>query len=137
VPRWQALIEGAAAPWRLAVVECEGPVRLQRRVGRVVDVAARAIGPVPNAGDAVPDHRGLGEGSEEQQPGSIRTFPQQHRAALLDGLVGSGPSDGGQREAAAADQGSVGLVGWSVPELSAATVRGPVGTGQVKEHDTG
>jgi hypothetical protein len=49
LPRWQALIEGAAASCRLAVAECEGPVRLQRRVRRVVDVAGRAIGPVPNA----------------------------------------------------------------------------------------
>jgi methyl-accepting chemotaxis protein len=47
--RWQALIEGAAAPWRLAVVEDEASVRLQRRVGRVVEAADRAICPVPNA----------------------------------------------------------------------------------------
>src|SRR5918993_1357092 len=65
-PRWQALIEGAAAPCRLAVAECEGPVRLQRRVRRVVDVAGRAVGPVPNAGHArVPVHPGLGEGGAD------------------------------------------------------------------------
>jgi hypothetical protein len=63
-PRWQALIEGAAAPCRLAVAECEAPVRLQRHVRRVVD-----IGPVPNAGHAaLPEHLGLGEDGAELGP---------------------------------------------------------------------
>src|SRR5215203_4525217 len=48
-PRWQALHGGAAAPCRLAVAECEAPVRLQRRVGRVVDAAGRTVGPLLDA----------------------------------------------------------------------------------------
>src|SRR5918993_5739208 len=137
-PHWQALIEGAAAPCWLAVAEREGPVLLQRRVGRVVDAAARAVGPVPNAEHSrVPVHPGLGEDGADQHPRSILALPQQHPTARLPGLVGFDTPDRGQREAAAADQGSVGLVGWSVPQLSAATVRGPVGMGKVQEHDTG
>jgi hypothetical protein len=119
------------------VAECEAPVRLQRRVGRVVDAAGRAIGPVPDAGHAVPEHRGLGEDGDELQPGSILALPQQHHAARLPGLVGFDAPDRGQREGATADQRPVGLVGRCIPQLSAATVRGPVGMGQVQEHDTG
>jgi hypothetical protein len=135
-PRWQALIEGPAAPWRLAVVEYEAPVRLQRRVGRVVNAAGRAIGPVPNAGHGdVPDHRGLGEDGDEQQPGSILALPQQHHTARLPGLVGFGAPDRGQREGATANQRPVGLVGGCIPQLGAAPIARVVLTHRHQDDD--